>query len=51
MDHSTLFRNSALMSVSTLKEADRKDNSSGEPAIRFEIETAAAIEPPFFKQG
>jgi Tfp pilus assembly protein PilN len=51
MDRSTLFRNSALLSVSTMKEADRKGNSGGEPSIRFEIETGSAIEPPYFRQG
>lgn len=51
MDRSTLFRNSALLNVSTWKEADRKVNSSGEPSIRFEIETGSAIEPPHFRQG
>ena len=50
MERSTVFRNSGLLSVSTLKETDRKENSGGGPAIRFEIETRSAIEPPF-RQG
>jgi len=50
MERSTVFRNSNLLSVSTLKETGRKENSGGVPAIRFEIETRSAIEPPF-RQG
>ena len=50
MERSTVYRNSNLLSVSTLKETDRKETSGGVPAIRFEIETRSAIEPPF-RQG
>ncbi|MDD5203900.1 MAG: PilN domain-containing protein [Desulfobacterales bacterium] len=49
MERSTVFRNSNLLSVSTLKETDRKETSGGVPAIRFEIETRSAIEPPFIQ--
>jgi len=49
MDRSTLFRHTNLLSVSTLKGADRKEESGRESAIRFEIETGSAVEPPFFR--
>ncbi|RJR44802.1 MAG: hypothetical protein C4576_12835 [Desulfobacteraceae bacterium] len=49
MDSSALFRNTNLLSVSTLKEADRKEGSGREPPIRFEMETGSAVKPPFFR--
>jgi Tfp pilus assembly protein PilN len=50
LDRSSVYRNSALLNVSTPKDAGQAATSNGS-AIRFEIEAVAAVEAPFQKQG
>ncbi len=51
LDRSSLYRASALLNVTTPKDAGQSAMGYKSPAIRFEIETTAAVEPPLRKQG
>jgi Tfp pilus assembly protein PilN len=45
LDRSTLYRDSVLLNVTTLKEAGQAATLTPPAAIRFEIESTAALEP------
>lgn len=50
LDRSGLYRDSILLSVSTVKEAEKITPGTAELPIRFEIDTTAAVVPPFRDQ-